>query len=257
MGIVGGLTYLERAEALRIVPNFWLTQEYLSIQDTTIKSNGKVIWIQEDDWAIFPPLPISSDVIHPGDCPPLRIWSDFENFTLGEKTEFLDWEYTYDSNNFFDMEGGKWKTFRKNVRKWPQRNKEWKYVRTPPPLPEIEGLLIKWLECRGGEIHDDESLLWFVCSGGNRSFIFKKDKLVGINVWDANGDYLMYRYCIVDPEEPFLDEFCRWLFYQTMPNRLVIDGGCLGNPGLERFKDRLNPVKKRAIYSRVIGKEVI
>jgi len=61
----------------------------------------------------------------------------------------------------------------------------------------------------------------------------------------------MYRYCIADPDEPFLDEFMRLLFYQrNAAGKLVIDGGVLGRPGLERFKDKLNPVKKRPVYSR-------
>jgi len=31
---------------------------------------------------------------------------------------------------------------------------------------------------------------------------------------------------------------------------LVIDGGVLDNPGLERFKDKLNPIRKRPVYTR-------
>ena len=244
--------YLERARALRIVPNFWLSAEYLSAQDAKLRSDKNVMWIEEDEWAVFPPLPLNSIFLHEAHCPVLPIWSDFENFAAGEKTEFLDWEYTYDSDRFSDMSGGKWKVFRKNSRKWPRDNEGWKYSLAPPNKENIERLLLKWLGPRTAEIEDGDSLLWFVFNGTRRGFLLRGDELVGINVWDANEPYLMYRYCITDPDEPFLDEFARLLFYQSVPGKLVIDGGSLGNPGLERFKDKLNPVKKREVYSRVI-----
>ena len=250
--------YLKRAKVLGIIPNFWLTKEYLSTQNITPRSNGKVIWLEEDDWAIFPPLPLWGKLRDVSlDSPTLRVWSDFENFTIGEPLEFLDWEYTYDAYNFQVMKGKRWAVFRKNSRKW-QKDKKWEYK---PLLPggnnkQAEALLVKWLESKPEEeIHDQESMLHFVLKGSLRGFLFDKDKLVGVNAWDWNElhrTFLMYRYCVTDPDEPFLNEFARLLFYQSMPGWLVIDGGCLGNPGLERFKDKLNPVKKRAIYSKII-----
>lgn len=251
------IQYLNRTAALEIVPNFWLSEEYLSIQkEAELRTNGKVIWIQEGDWAVFPPLPLHGKTLEPEACPEgLLIWSDFENFFVGGIEGFLDWEYTYDSNHFFNMVGGKWAVFRKNSRKWPRTNadKDWEYTIQPPSRKEIKRLLIEWLENRNEIIHDDESLEWFVFNGSRRGFLLRKGELVGINVWDVypfRPHRLMYRYCIATPGEPFLDEFCRLLFYQSVPGRLVIDGGSLGNPGLERFKDKLNPVKKRPVYSR-------
>lgn len=246
--------YLDRARELGVVPNFWLSKEYLSIQNAQLKTNGKVIWVEEDEWAVFPPLPLHSDTLQKEYCPRLKVWSDFENFSVGERTEFLDWEYTYAANHFLDLSGGRWKVFRKNSRKWPRANEgRWSYTSYSPPCKgEIEKLLMKWLERRDGEIEDSESLLYFAFNGVLRGFLRRGRELVGMNVWDCNDPFLMYRYCIVDPEEPFLDEFCRLLFYQSVPGWVVIDGGCLGNPGLERFKDKLNPIKKRAIYSRAI-----
>lgn len=263
--------YLKRASELRIVPNFWLTREYcLSIQDNiSLETNGKVIWLQEGDWALFPPLPVKGQIYEgiENDCPSLKIWSDFENYSPGEKekAEFLDWEYTYDSSDFLDLSGSRWRVFRKNVRKWPRANKDnlWNYTPLSPKREEIERLLIKWLEHREEKtIHDDKSLEWFIFNGSRREFLYlrrkdaSRDLLVGINVWDEYKSFpyrVIYRYCIVDPEERFLDEFCRLLFYRSLPGRYVIDGGTLGNPGLERFKDRLNPVSKRPVYSRRIG----
>ncbi len=245
------LEYLQRAWILGIIPNFWLTANYMGIQDAKLQNNGKVIWVEEGEWAIFPPLPVGSNDFKKENCPPLRVWSDFENFGPGEEEEFLDWEYSYNSDAFKDMSGGKWKVFRKNSRKWPRDNEGWNYSFNPPKDCEIEALLVRWLEVRD-EIEDSESMLWFLLRGPLRGFLYRGDELVGVNAWDSNEPYLMYRYCMTDPNEPFLDEFARLLFYQSVPGRTVIDGGALGNPGLERFKDKLNPVKKRAVYSRKI-----
>jgi hypothetical protein len=245
--------YLDRASQMEIIPNFWLTEQYLAIQNAKLQSNGKVMWVQEDDWAIFPPLPLCGNSLMEIDCPPMKIWSDFENYSVGKVMGFLDWEYTYNSDNFLNMKGGKWQSFRKNCRKWPRANNGWTYNGDAPTPEEISGLLIKWLEKHEGEIEDSESLIWFVENCQMRAFLRRGGELVGVNVWDGNGAYLMYRYCITDPDEPYLDEFTRSLFYQSTPGRLVIDGGCLGNPGLERFKDKLNPIKKREVYSRIMG----
>ena len=76
---------------------------------------------------------------------------------------------------------------------------------------------------------------------------------MAINAWDVNWKYINYRVCMVRENEPFLDEFARWLFY-TDPdiikvNKLINDGGTLGCKGLERFKDKMNPKKKVEMYS--------
>lgn len=248
----GVLQYLERARVLKIIPNFWLSREYLLIQDIQLNRSEGVIWLQEGEWAIFPPLPVAAWHLCGGECAGLQVWSDFENHSIGTVLEFLDWEYTYSPRHFDDMSGKKWAVFRKNSRKWP-KDKEWRYVREPAPNKWIEALLLKWLESKPEEaIQDEHSMLWFLLNGTSRAFLYDKDQLMGVNVWDNNAPYLMYRYCVTDPEEPFLNEFARLLFYQNAPDNLVIDGGCLDNPGLERFKDKLNPVKKRAVYSKII-----
>jgi len=245
--------YIQRAKLLGIIPNFWLSEDYLAIQDAQLRSNGKVIWVEEGEWAIFPPLPIDSNELKKESCPPLKVWSDFENLCPGDNAEFLDWEYTYAADNFNAMDGKKWSTFRKNSRKWI-KGRDWDYTHHPAPNICVEMLLLKWLESKpvGEVVHDQDSMVWFLFESKRRGFLYDKDKLVGVNVWDSNDPLLMYRYCVTDPDEPYLNEFARLLFYRSVPGRLVIDGGCLGNPGLERFKDKLNPVKKRAMYSRAI-----
>lgn len=251
--------YINRARNLGIIPNFWLTKEYLKIQDTRTVTTDKAIWIEEGEWAVFPPLPLHGPLgdISPGLPAGLKIWSDFANYSIGEHKMFLDWEYLYNPQDFQEMKGSQWAVFRKNTRKWP-RGRAWGYSLTPPPDDEISQLLIKWLDSKGDELIEDyESMEWFAFKGFRRGFIYEKDKLVGINVWDANYPYVMYRYCITDPDEPFLNEFARLLFYRGIMAKMVIDGGTLGNPNLERFKDKLNPVAKRKVYSSFIRKRDI
>jgi len=81
----------------------------------------------------------------------------------------------------------------------------------------------------------------------------ENEQLMAINAWDENWEFINYRVCIVRQNEPFLDEFVRWLFYTDSQiqssGKLVNDGGTLGSPGLERFKDKMNPYRKRITHS--------
>ena len=93
--------YLARAHGLRIIPNFWLTREYLSIQpNIKLETDGKFIWLQEDEWAVFPPLPLNCKDFSEQPPKRIRIWSDFVNYSVGEPIQFLDWEYTYAADVF-------------------------------------------------------------------------------------------------------------------------------------------------------------
>jgi hypothetical protein len=245
------LIYLNQIKRLGIIPNFWSTLEYLEYQDDMkLESNDRAIWIQEEDVAVFPPIPKDGNLGDLKGYPDIKIWSDFPNFSIGVPEEFVDLEYTYLANSFRELSGKQWATFRKNVRKWP-RNNEYQYEVIDK---DTEKLLIEWLESRPDSIiEDDQTLIKFVTKGRNRAFLTSKNELVGVNVWEQFDDeYVIYRYCIAKPEEPFLDEFLRYLFYLSIPDKIVIDGGVLGNPGLERFKDRLNPFQKRAVFSRMI-----
>ena len=91
--------------------------------------------------------------------------------------------------------------------------------------------------------------------GIEKKGLYKGEKLVALNIWDENYKYVNYRFCFVDHSEPFLDEFVRYLFYTDLwilsKNKLVNDGGVLGRPGLEKFKDRLHPFRKRKVYSYI------
>jgi hypothetical protein len=252
-------------------PNFFCSAEFLAHKGCSVfrgKNGG--IWAAEKEFpscAIIPPV---------GDLPEEveEIWSDTDGWeppkeeSLADwEKEFLDWEFWFDPKRFKDMSGGGWAKFRKNSRKWPRRIL-FGYEYRPllgSHRGEIADLLERWLlgEKAQEEIYDLEVMFDYLMNPINENIrrmgLFKiatfdrtLKVLVGINAWDENLWAINYRYCITDPEERsnFIDEFCRLNFYLGVADsgKLVNDGGSLGKEGLERYKESLNPVKKRPVY---------
>lgn len=249
------IIYLNQAQKLGIIPNFWLCLQYLQFQKKArLVKNSLAMWIEEEGKLLFPPLPTQKPLGNTKGFPTnVPIWSDFSNYSVGEPIEFLDYEYSYYSTDFQNLSGGKWSVFRKNIRKWPNKNPNSKYTMKPPRDEEIHDFFIRWLEARPDmEIHDPDTMIQYITKGNCRAFLYRDSgELVGINIFDIyDAKHVIYRYCIVAPNEPFLDEFLRYQFYSWIPHRIVIDGGTLGSVGLERFKDRLNPFRKRMIFTR-------
>lgn len=254
--------YLKRAEEQGIIPNFYLSEPYLRLT----KSKGVIregwVWVECEGWVLFPPLDLDLTLRYK--YPKIKnVWSDFENLIPKETTmsEFLDWEYIFHPWEFLRIEGGKWETFRKNVRKWPRNNGGWEYTEREDERAAMS-LLGWWFARKAESIQDASLILKYI--GGKHEGVHKKylyteeGKLVAINVWDENWFYINYRFCIIDKEQPHLDEFARYLFY-TDPiiqstKKFVNDGGVLGNAGLEKFKDKLNPVSKREVHSWIYNK---
>lgn len=261
---VANQRYLELAEKRGIDPNFYLSEAYLNFSGAkTVEDNG---WLRVlgDGWQVLPPLPIEDppeafqwEGQHHG----IRVWSDYfyTPFPMIGSNQFLDYEYLFNSLSFNDLRGGSWEVYRKNVRKWPKSHENWSYSNTCDKN-QIDYLLADWLEARKETVQDIAVILQFVrksTPGVGRKFLFDSDyHLYAINVWDENYQYINYRFCVVRPGEPFLDEFARYLFY-TDPeiqgkSKLVNDGGVLDSPGLEHFKDKLHPMRKRKVYSWIL-----
>ncbi|MHA2017137.1 MAG: hypothetical protein ACTSXY_02575, partial [Promethearchaeota archaeon] len=210
------LTYLTILKKKRIDPNFWISFPYLnSIGAVSIHNNGWW-WVEEDEKPLFPAISLREKESYPIQ----EGWADFANLTFPEgKTTFLDYEYLYRPSDFLNMKGSKWATFRKNARKWFRRNNgECCYTRKRVLQKEIEKLLIKWLDKGLFEVHDDEIIIKYLFDPPPETFhgflLSSCGSLLGINCWDENYKYINYRISICDPEEPFLNEFCRLLFYQ-------------------------------------------
>lgn len=251
--------YLTRASELGVVPNFFMSNPYLQLSHARLIEKHGWLWIKDKYWNLFPALPLEGSM----EAPELdRIWALFgnDNIVLNEHYHFLDWQYLFRPSDFMDMSGHRWEVFRKNCRKWPNRNEGWNYTSGIPSSTEAGMLIASWLERKRNDVHDGELLARFAYFEDGlsvfRKYLYNKSgELVAINAWDENWMFVNYRVCMVKDGEPFLDEFIRWLFY-TDPevigmNKIVNDGGTLGHEGLERFKDKMNPFKKIKIYSWV------
>lgn len=254
--------YLILLQKNGIEPNFFCSDAYLSQPGMEVKQSRGWMWIEQDGVAIFPALPQHS-FAGIDNYPIKESWSDFNNYKPGiwgglkiEK-EFLDLEYIYNPTKFLDLSGGDWEVFRKNSRKWAkQQNNSYVYNEYRNE-DKVRNLLVNWLEKRQDDAEDAEAIVWFILESGAKSVYVKylydaNGELAAINCADYNHMYINYRYLICR-DEPYLDEFARLLFY-TDPviqasQMFVNDGGVLGNPGLQRFKDRLNPVQIRKVYS--------
>lgn len=230
---------------------------YLRLSNVKCVEDQGWIWLKDRQWSLFPALPVGE---RQGEYPVARIWAMFKekDVVLNGHYSFLDWQYLFRPEDFRRMTGRRWEVFRKNCRKWPNRNPGWTYTRDEPSGAEAGILIADWLERKGSHILDGELLTRFAYFEDDseifRRYLYNKEgRLVAINAWDENWRYVNYRVCIADIEEPFLDEFVRYLFYTDTQvvdaNKWVNDGGSLDNLGLERFKDKMNPVEKIPLYS--------
>jgi len=262
-----------------VIPNFYCSEAYLTACEAQAYSNGFWVTVEADGWTLFPPVPAHRG--NPFPCPGLlgldltvpipphfpteSWWSDFINYSPQlsyYSGEFLDWEYTYLATDFQEdnLRGSRWEVFRKNIRKWPNRtgleNYLWDFRLEPKPK-QAAALFEKWLVLHPN-VQDGEIILRFLTDATlpatHQHYLWKKGKLVGINVVDYTAITCNFRFSIADPDEPFLGEFLRWGVLRN-GDFYVNDGGCLGNKGLEQFKDRLNPRIKRAVHSMIYNGE--
>jgi len=261
-----GSKYLELMESNRIEPNFWCSEEYFKHANCEELRWDYKTGISAPDYGLL--LPPISNLGRVSIDPGINIWADFPGYMepfivefdyLRVDRKFLDYNYIYDPRNFLDMSGGDWSVFRKNVRKWPRSVPVGVLVDYRRLLSsgdwydEQEELFLKWLSNRPEDnIQDDEVMMNFYFNGEHRAGLFRGNELVGVNVWDYNWKYVNYRYCICLPE-PFLSEYMRFLFYtnpvSNIGGKMVNDGGVLDKPSLKAFKDKLNPVEVKKIYS--------
>lgn len=234
-----------------------MSESYLTLSKVQLMERNGWLWLKDKYWVLFPALPPEPITTEAPEID--RIWALFSNDTsMNIHYHFLDWQYLFRPSDFLNMNGHRWEVFRKNSRKWSNRNPDWKYTADKPTDSEAGLLIAEWLEQKRNDVHDGELLAWFAHFNTDlpifRKYLYNKSgELVAINAWDENWMFVNYRVCIVKIGEPFLDEFIRLLFY-TDPfvigmNKIVNDGGTLGHEGLERFKDKMNPFQKTRIYS--------
>jgi len=256
--------YLDLLEKFNIEPNFWGSNEYFEKANLKIAKKDNVIQVVDPNTNqnVFPPLDMRNGNFlrdFTGD-----VWSGLvgsenalsNNNSLTKK--FLDYNFIYNPRSFLDISGGEWAVFRKNSRKFLNRNKQhqFQYINLSSEFDKgFYNIFIEWLENKNEneEIHDDEIILKYLEAGKNRKVLIDaNNEIYGINIWDENFLYVNFRYCFCKPGQ-FLSEYMRLLFYIDPvilnKNKLVNDGGSLDNNNLYNFKMKLNPVKINKIYS--------
>lgn len=258
------ILYLNLIRIYGIDPNFFISSTYLSQEGIKAYMENNWVWLEESGQPLFPALPLymtkESDV---WDFPYVKdYWCGFDGDVGNEwmrlkDKQFLDYQYLYDPKNFINLSGGKWESFRKNVRKFLKRYHNYAY-NTKRDYDDVRILLGEWLKKHRENVQDAEFIINCILTPSRDSEVYVKclydenGTLLAINWADENYKYINYRFVITNGE-PYVDEFARYCFYTDIviqqKNKLVNDGGCLGFKGLEKFKDKLNPVKKIKMYS--------
>jgi len=235
-----------------LVPNFWMTEEYVQRKGLQwVEEDGEWGWqeLEEGGW-IFPPIHNTGPNLFGFDLK-APCWAGFlvkaMDVSWDQAMNMLDQQFIYDPKQFMDLTGSRWKVFRKNVRKYPDRFPgflEYKSIQPGEYDLELTEMLLNWAGAK--EVQDNEVMVDYLFNGNQRWGLFRDGKLEGVNVADENHKHLIFRYCL-DCGIPFLNEYLRWKFY-TDPyvqssGKLVNDGGSLGSQGLFTFKMKLNPVE--------------
>jgi len=263
--------YLTNMNRLGLVPNFYCSKAYLyACKATLLEVEGW--WIVKDvpnDIIMLPPIPMDrKNVGEPlPDYPIDIIWSDTPGMShevlagiiQGNCLEphFLDWQYVYDPKNFLKLEGGQWHTLRKNIRHARNEYPELYLVPFQGYLNQIKKLVGDWIVERKDTIQDAETIAEYLIFNPPdkceiRALVDIHGNVKGVLAWDYNWKYINFRYCITE-SLPYLNEYARYLFYVSeeilKDGRKVNDGGIVDTPGLEFFKDRMNPYSKTPIHS--------
>jgi len=251
------LTYSELLKRGKIYPTFFTSGDYFKASGWSIIKNKRCDIVEEvfevrdeDGLLIFPVLTRGGELVK---SVKEDIEIDYEGFYSPylNKEEF-DLEYFYSPSNFLDLSGGSFKVFRKNCRKASNYGFEYKDV---TDIDRILGCLEKW----AGErlLYGNEIMIKYLMECNNVKGLFFGKELMGFNAWDDNFKYTNFRYCMDNRKVPFLNEYLRLLFYREMSdkNKIINDGGVLGDEGLKRFKNKLNPIMIRTRCSWIKTKK--
>lgn len=236
--------YLMNVNKSYILPNFWMSEEYIDKAELKwVEAPGGLSGFKtsqaesEDGEWFFPPLCEEGHFVWEQ-----NIYSGFpNNFKLDT---FLDYQFIYRPSDFLSLGGGKWKAFRKDVKKYMRELGGgaivgYQTLQHGAYKQQVEELLLKWSANR--VLYDPEVMIRFIMEGDNREALFVRGIIVGLNVFDQNFKFVNYRYCIDDGSSS-LNILMRYLFYiNQSPELLINDGGCLGSDSLYRFKNKLNP----------------
>ena len=254
-------SYLFHLQKTEYSPNFYCSDEYFEKANMSIEVETDIQYIKRriylldnENVRLLPTIEIIGNFYDYF----ARIGKDYifqSGFSNYEEGEFWDYEFIYDPKNFLDLSGGKWKKVRKNIN-WVKKkiNED---IQFSPYIEndKLNHFLDLWFhKNRDVVFYDPEVMVNYVYHGNNRLFLIGNEsgRLYGICIWDENYKYINFRFCLVDPNIKGLSDFCRVKFYIFMAhetNKLVNDGGSLGNQGLYEYKKYLNPIEINEIRS--------
>jgi hypothetical protein len=244
--------YLKTLRENNYTPNFWCSEEYFCYAGWKTENYAGRVSVKDDEGNLMLPIISNGKIIIEG------FWWSGLMFKSFEKYDFLDYNFIYNPSHFLNLEGSKWKIFRKNIKKFP-RNKNGLRYDYIDDAGTVADILVDWLSARKEDetIHDDEVILKYL-NHPEKKILFDDNEIYGINIWDENFKFVNYRFCFVK-DFPFLSEYMRYLFYTDEDilnkNKLVNDGGSLDNEGLFNFKVRLNPIEAIKITTKYKEKE--
>ncbi len=276
---LGGLDYwMTRLERLGITPNFYCSTAYLTASGAQCYLTDDARWAyvidvtdDGDEICMFPPVPATDEVaaeVPRAEWPALfdLIWSDFgggAHTPPGYEARLLDYQYIYDQVELAEAAGSALATFRKNARKWPARTGLMLQSKAVVRIDnaEVQDLCADWLEAHQTVVQDAGNMLTYLLTlppgAIVRGMVDNYGCLRALVAYDINFHYINFRYCLTRPDEPFLEDYVRKLFYSSpvalmnVGRRFINDGGVVDSPGLMKFKDRLCPVERRECHSWV------
>jgi len=240
--------YLSALERKNVEPNFFCSEDYWKYAGWKAVLDGKYLIVVDEDGKNM--LPAFDIVEERFDYDEMDFWAGFPDYNKGK---FLDYEFIYDPGSFMNLEGKRWKLFRKNIRKFRNEVEAELILSKEVDEDVLKSFLDRWVkENEGKNWYEPEVMFRTIFETGKRMFLYGREsgKLYSIMIWDRNYMYINFRY-LLTLDYPKLQDISRLFFYRwAFHQGLVNDGGCLDSEGLEWYKKRLNPTKINTIYSR-------
>ena len=241
--------YASRIQASQFLPNFWVSELYWHRAGWQAKVDpGEDNWmyvVDSDGEIMLPALDVLGNP-----HPTLPYWASL--IGMGGKST-LDANYLYHRVDREQLTGGRWRDLRKSLAR-VERELGGQLVLRPigaGDLPQVTDMILSWAGDR--ELYDPEILTQYLLQGPHLAVVRpNRQDVLGVVAWDSNYRFINFRYCVVDKSGPVgLDEYARYLFWQTIPNDTFInDGGGLDREGLHRYKQKLNPIHKFTVWSK-------
>lgn len=106
-------------------------------------------------------------------------------------------------------------------------------------------------------VYDPDCMVEMCLESSLAFVVYLRSQPLGLIVYDFNAYAINFRYCLVQDGIPGLSEYVRVLFRIKANDSClgvrttrINDGGFLDNPGLEKFKRKLNPTHVYNLWSK-------